>query len=113
MVGSGCRPNIEPCPVTGYTRPVILGFRHRGLERLYEEGDRRRMPPQYVDKIERILARLDSATEPRNMDLPGYRLHALSGDLRGFWSVIVSRNWRLVFRFDEGHVRDVDLVDYH
>ena len=47
------------------------------------------------------------------MDLPGYRLHRLSGDLSDFWSVTVSRNWRLIFRFDAGNAHDVDLVDYH
>ena len=92
---------------------MILGFRHRGLRRLYEKGDRRRIPPEYVAKVERILARLDVAAEPRNMDIPGYRLRSLSGDLEGFWSVIVSGNWRLIFRFDAGNVRDVDLIDYH
>ena len=47
------------------------------------------------------------------MDLPGYRLHRLSGSLEGFWSVTVSRNWRLIFRFDAGNPCDVDLIDYH
>ena len=92
---------------------MILGFRHRGLERLYEKGDRRRIPSQYVAKVERILARLDVATEPRNMDLPGYRLHPLSGQFQGFWAVTVSGNWRLIFRLDAGNARDVDLIDYH
>ena len=92
---------------------MISGFRHKGLERLYERGDRRRIPPEYASKIERILARLDVASEPRNMDLPGYRLHRLSGSLEGFWSVTVSRNWRLIFRFDAGNPCDVDLIDYH
>ena len=91
---------------------MILNFRHRGLERLYK-GDRRRIPPEYAAKVERILARLDVATDPQHMDLPGYRLHRLSGDLDGFWSVTVSRNWRLVFRFEAGNAHDVDLVDYH
>ena len=92
---------------------MISGFRHKGLERLYERGDRRRIPPEYAAKVERILARLDVGSEPRNMDLPGYRLHRLSGDLEGFWSVTVSRNWRLIFRFDAGNACDVDLIDYH
>ena len=47
------------------------------------------------------------------MDLPGFRLHPLKGDLAGFWSVTVSGNWRLIFRFEDGHASDVDLVDYH
>ncbi len=92
---------------------MIVSFRHRGLKLVYEKGDRRRLLSEHADKIERILARLDEATELRNMDLPGYRLHPLKGDLAGYWSVSVSGNWRIVFRFDGANVRDVDLVDYH
>lgn len=92
---------------------MILGFRHKGLKLLYEKGDRRRLPSEYADKVERILARLDEATEPGNMDLPGFRLHPLKGDLAGYWSVSVSGNWRIVFRFEGVHARDVDLIDYH
>jgi len=91
---------------------MIVGFRHKGLKLLYERGDRRRVPPEYVGKVERILARLDEATGPANMDLPGFRLHRLKGDLAGYWSVGVSGNWRIIFRFDGGHACDVDLMDY-
>ena len=92
---------------------MILGFRHRGLERLFEKGDRRRVSPALLSKVERVLARLDEATEPGHMNLPGFGLHPLRGDLAGYWAVSVSGNWRLVFRFDGRDVRDVDLVDYH
>jgi proteic killer suppression protein len=92
---------------------VIRSFRHKGLKRLYEKGDRQRVQADFADKIERILARLDQASEPENMNLPGYRLHPLKGDLAGLWSVIVSGNWRIVFRFENGHACDVDLIDYH
>jgi proteic killer suppression protein len=92
---------------------VITRFQHKGLQLLYEKGDRRRVPPAYVAKIERILARLDEATGPNSMDLPGFRLHPLKGDLAGYWSVSVSGNWRIVFRFEGAHASDVDLVDYH
>jgi proteic killer suppression protein len=92
---------------------MIISFRHKGLKLVYEKGDRRRIASEQADKIERILARLDEATEPRNMDLPGFRLHPLKGDLAGYWSVSVSGNWRIVFRFDGASVCDVDLVDYH
>ena len=71
------------------------------------------MSPAHADKIERILARLDEATEPESMDLPGFRLHRLTGNFAGFWSVTVSANWRVIFRFDGANVRDVDLIDYH
>jgi proteic killer suppression protein len=92
---------------------MIRSFRHKGLKLLYEKGDRRKVQPEYADKIERILARLEEASETGNMDLPGFRLHPLKGDLAGFWSVTVSGNWRVVFRFEGGHASDVDLIDYH
>jgi proteic killer suppression protein len=60
-----------------------------------------------------VLAHLDSATEPSDVDLPGYRLHPLKGDLKGRWSVTISGNWRITFRFVEGAALDVDLTDYH
>ena len=66
-----------------------------------------------MHKIGRMLARLEEASEVDNMDLPGFRLHPLKGDLAGFWSVTVSGNWRLIFRFEDGHASHVDLVDYH
>lgn len=92
---------------------MILHFRHSGLQLLYEKGDRRRVSPTHVAKIERILARLDEATGPANMDLPGFRLHPLKGNFAGYWSVSVSGNWRIVFRFEGDHASDVDLIDYH
>ncbi len=92
---------------------MIVSFRHKGLKLLFEEGNRRRVLPDYADKIERILARLEEASEVGNMDLPGFRLHPLKGDLADFWSVTVSGKWRIVFRFEGGHASDVDLIDYH
>ena len=92
---------------------MIQGFRHKGLQRLYDRGVRKGLSAQLVPKIERILARLDVATRPDMMNLPGYKLHPLQGEWRGFWSVWVSGNWRIVFRFEGGQVVDVDLVDYH
>ena len=92
---------------------MIVGFRHKGLAALYERGNRRRLWADQVDKIERILARLDQAARASDMDLPGFRLHPLRGDLSGFWSVTVSANWRIVFRFEDGQASHVDLIDYH
>ncbi len=92
---------------------MIVSFRHRGLKRLYERGDRSRVSPQLVDQAEDILGLLDLAKDPEDMDLPGYRLHRLRGNLRGFWSITVSGNWRIVFRFDGGNALDIDLIDYH
>jgi toxin HigB-1 len=92
---------------------MIKSFRHRGLQRLYERGDRSRINPTLVEKVETALGLLDVAETPEAVNLPGYRLHPLRGDLRGFWSIRVSGNWRLIFRFDDRDVCDVDLVDYH
>ena len=92
---------------------MIQSFKHRGLQRLYEDDDQRGVLSAHVDKIKRILARLDEAVDVRNMALPGFGLHRLKGKLKGLWAVSVSGNWRIVFRFDRGHAYDVDLVDYH
>jgi toxin HigB-1 len=83
------------------------------LRRLYEDDDRRELNPEHADKIARIRARLDGATRPERLDIPGFRLHPLRGDLAGYWSVTVRGNWRIVFRFEQGDATDVDLVDYH
>jgi toxin HigB-1 len=83
------------------------------LKCLYEQDDRRELNPQHADKIARMLARLDEATRPQDLNLPGYRLHPLKGDLAGYWSIMVSGNRRIIFRFEGGNAIDVDLVDYH
>ncbi len=92
---------------------MIRRFRHRGLKRLFEDDDRRGLNAQHVEKIRRVLARLDRSAEPAHMDLPGWRLHPLKGALAGFWSVTINANRRIVFRFENGDVTDVDYVDYH
>jgi proteic killer suppression protein len=66
-----------------------------------------------LSKVENILAVLDRAGGPDHMNLPGFRLHPLKGDLRGLWAVTVRANWRIVWRFDGPDALDVDLVDYH
>jgi len=92
---------------------VIRNFRHKGLKLLFEKGDRAKVQSEYADKIERILARLEESSAVDNMDLPGFRLHLLKGKLAGYWAVSVSGNWRVIFRFEEGHASDVDLLGYH
>jgi proteic killer suppression protein len=92
---------------------MIGSFHHKGLKLLFEKGDRRKVGAEHADKIERVLARLEEATEAKNMDLPGFRLHMLKGDMAGFWSVTVSGNWRIIFQFEGGHASDVNLMDYH
>jgi len=92
---------------------MIKRFRHRGLKRLYERADRSGIRPDLLDRVEEILTLLDAATMPQALDLPGLRLHQLKGDRKGFWSVTVRANWRIVFRFEGGHAFDVELIDYH
>ena len=92
---------------------VIRSFKHRGLKRLYERDDRSGIRPDLLDTVEDILACLDEADAPQALNLPGYRLHPLKGDLSGFWSVTVRANWRVIFRFEGADAFDVELIDYH
>ena len=92
---------------------MIRAFRHRGLKRLQERGDPSRVRTDQAERIALALADLDDARKPSDLDLPGYRLHPLKGDLKGFWSISISGNWRIIFRFDDGDTYDVNLVDYH
>jgi len=92
---------------------LILTIRHKGLKLLYEKDDSRRVNPEHVDKLRNILARLDAAQEPDDMDLPGFRLHRLMGERTGTWFITVRANWRVTFRFDGEDVADVDYEDYH
>jgi proteic killer suppression protein len=91
-----------------------MKIRHKGLRALYEKEQTKGVQQQQVKRLKLLLARLDAAREPSDMDLPGLRLHALHGDKEGFYAVSVSGNWRVIFRFDEtGEATDVDLMDYH
>lgn len=92
---------------------MIRSFKHRGLKRLYELGEHRGIRPDLMGDVQEILTVLDAAESPRDLDLPGYRLHALKGDLKGFWAVTVRANWRIVFRFEGKDALNVELVDYH
>ena len=92
---------------------MIRSFKHRGLKRLYERDDRSGIRPDFVDTVQEILTVLDEATTGQQLDLPGYRLHPLKGDRKGFWSVTVRANWRVVFRFIGMDAFDVELIDYH
>ena len=92
---------------------MIRTLRHRGLKRLYEHGDPSKVRADQAERIALALADLDEASKPSDLDLPGYRLHSLKGDLKGFWSISISAHWRITFRFEEGDAYAVDLVDYH
>jgi len=92
---------------------VIRSIRHKGLKRLYETDDPRGVIGEHAEKLRDILARLDAAGDVSDLDLPGFRLHPLKGEFKGFWAVTVRANWRVVFRFADSEALDVDYVDYH
>ena len=92
---------------------MIQSFRHKGLRQFYQTGSKAGIQAQQEKRLRLILARLDAAREPKDMSLPGLRLHQMTGALDGFWAVDVSGNWRVIFRFDGHDVCDVDYLDYH
>ncbi len=92
---------------------MIRSIRHKGLKRLYDDDDPRGVISEHAEKLRDILVRLDAAGTAADMDLPGFRLHPLKGELKGFWAVTVRANWRVIFRFAERDALDVDYVDYH
>jgi proteic killer suppression protein len=92
---------------------MVRAIRHKGLRRLYEQDDPRGVIGEHAQKLRDILARLDAAQTVADMDLPGFRLHALKGDLKGLWAITVRANRRVAFRFEAGNARDIDLIDYH
>ena len=90
-----------------------MNFRHKGLELYARKGDRSKLPPQHILKIKMILTRLDAAQNPDQMNQPGYKFHPLTGRLKDFYSVSVSANYRIIFRFADGNFYDIDYLDYH
>jgi proteic killer suppression protein len=92
---------------------MIQSFRHKGLKRLFEKGETKGIHADQLEKIENILFVLSRARKSEDVDLPGFHLHPLKGDMKGLWAVTVRANWRVTFRFEEGEACDVDLVDYH
>lgn len=92
---------------------MIASFRHRGLKALYEGKTTRRVNPLHVEKLKDIVAVLDISSGPEGLNLPGFRLHELRGERQRYYSVRVSGNWRVTFRFEDGDAIDVDYVDYH
>lgn len=90
-----------------------MRIRHKGLLALHERDDRARLPAAQVSRLRRILFRLQEAKQPADAAGPGFQLHSLRGDRAGQWSVRVTGNWRVVFRFEDNEAVDVDLIDYH
>ncbi|HWL64275.1 MAG TPA: type II toxin-antitoxin system RelE/ParE family toxin [Steroidobacteraceae bacterium] len=92
---------------------MIRGFCHKGLERFFLAGSRKGIVPAHAVRLRLQLARLDTARCPQDMDLPGWRLHPLHGELREHWAVKVSGNWRMTFAFDGTDAVCVNYQDYH
>lgn len=92
---------------------MIKSFRHKGLQSFFETGSKAGIQPQHAMKLSRQLARLDIAKNAGDMNVPGWRLHSLTGDLKGHYSVTVNGNWRLIFVWDGEDAILVDYLDYH
>lgn len=92
---------------------MIKSFKHKGLENFYKNGSKKGIQAMHAEKLSRILAVLDEMSEIRDINAPSYKLHPLTGDLKGLWSVTVQANWRVTFEFSEENVYIVDYQDYH
>ncbi|MFK0311082.1 type II toxin-antitoxin system RelE/ParE family toxin [Pseudomonas sp. NPDC090233] len=92
---------------------MIISFRHKGLRIFHETGNTRGIQVAHTGRLKRQLQFLERAIVAQEMSLPGWQLHCLKGELTGFWSVSVSGNWRLIFRFVGSDVELVDYLDYH
>jgi proteic killer suppression protein len=92
---------------------MIQTFTNKALGKLFKEGDAKGVPKELEKRIKVRLEVIDSATVIEDLRIPGYNLHELKGDRKGTWSIKVSGNWRITFRFEDGNVYDVELEDYH
>jgi len=92
---------------------MIRSFRHKGLEAFFRRGTKAGIQTQHATKLRLQLTALDAATKPGDLAAPGWRLHPLTGNLKGFFSITVNGNWRIIFRFVESDVEFVDYLDYH
>jgi len=92
---------------------AIKKFKHKGLKKFFELGNKAGIQAIHAGRIELILDLLDGAQEAKDMNFPGSDFHPLKGDLKGFFSVHVNGNWTTIFRFEKGDAHDVSLIDYH
>jgi toxin HigB-1 len=92
---------------------MIISIRHKGLKRLFTKNDASKLPAEQLPKIRAILARLQVARNVQDMNFDGSGFHQLAGDLKDFYSVKVTGNYRIIFRFADGDAYDVDYLDYH
>ena len=99
--------------MTVYNIIMIKSFKHKGLKIFFEKGDIKGINPNHANKLNRILTRLDIAEIIQDMDLPGYKLHTLKGNMKDLWAIYVSKNYRITFRFENGNAYILDYQDYH
>ena len=92
---------------------MIKGFKHKGLEKFFIRADKSGLNTQHCARIQRLLDRLDTVPMADDMNIPGFGFHGLAGSRKGEYSVKVSGNWRVTFKFMDGHALDVNLEDYH
>ncbi|WP_416140460.1 type II toxin-antitoxin system RelE/ParE family toxin [Halomonas sp. HK25] len=92
---------------------MIRSFKHKGLAKFFKTGSKAGIQPAHAKRLRLILGRLHAASDAKDMDLPGLRLHELSGNRASIWSVTVSGNWRVTFRFVDGDAEIVNYEDYH
>lgn len=92
---------------------MIQSFRHKGLRKFFESGGAAGIQPDHSKRLRMLLAALDTALSIEDMSVPGFRLHSLKGSERGRWSVWVNGNWRVTFKFQDGHAYVLDYEDYH
>ena len=92
---------------------MIRSFRSRALKRFWERDDASSIRPDWIDRVTDILDALDAATRPEDLLLPGFGFHELKGNRKGTYAVLVSRNWRITFKWEDGDAIGVDMEDYH
>ena len=92
---------------------MIKSFKHKGLQNFFESGNRAAILPHHAKKLQILLTALNVAIDERDMNAPNWQLHLLSSNVKGHWSVRVSGNWRITFRFAKSDVELVDYQDYH
>ncbi|MFZ3265261.1 MAG: type II toxin-antitoxin system RelE/ParE family toxin [Terriglobales bacterium] len=92
---------------------MIKSFRHRGLERFFRSGSKAGIQPKHAEKLRLQLFALDNAKSPKDMNAPGWRLHSMAGALKDHWTISISGNWRMTFKFEDEDAILVDYQDYH
>ncbi len=92
---------------------MIKSFEHKGLEKFFTRGVKSGIQASHAVKLTDQLTALHTANNIDDMDIPGWRLHPLKGNKNNFWSIVVNKNWRLVFKFEDGHAYIVNYEDYH